>query len=105
MKIHPQSSARHVNRLGDCQKVSNRYDHSIPVEFSIFTRLIHNSKGNLLMSSLFLSTVIRYFLGNNLCRQKFGRNEHYIQLVINGPDLYAFIGFIGFIGPDDDDIN
>ena len=22
-----------------------------------------------------------------------------------GPDLYAFIGFIGFIGPDDDDIN
>ena len=22
-----------------------------------------------------------------------------------GPDLYAFIGFIGYIGPDDDDIN
>ena len=22
-----------------------------------------------------------------------------------GPDLYAFIGFIGFIGPDDDDLN
>ena len=22
-----------------------------------------------------------------------------------GPDLYTFIGFIGFIGPDDDDIN
>ena len=22
-----------------------------------------------------------------------------------GPDLYAFIGCIGFIGPDDDDIN
>ena len=22
-----------------------------------------------------------------------------------GPDLYAFIGFMGFIGPDDDDSN
>ena len=22
-----------------------------------------------------------------------------------GPDLYAFIGFIGFMRPDDDDIN
>ena len=22
-----------------------------------------------------------------------------------GPDLYAFIGFIGIIGPDDDDLN
>ena len=31
----------------------------------------------------------------------------YVCYVYNkqGPDLYAFIGFIGFIGPDDDDLN
>ena len=31
----------------------------------------------------------------------------YIEVIIyyQGPDLYAFIRFIGFIVPDDDDIN
>ena len=32
-----------------------------------------------------------------------GTNQSYCRY--QGPDFYAFIGFIGFMGPDDDDIN